>query len=406
MERGLLLRLAAAALIAIFVWGCQGTSSAPTLPPVTPPPVPLQLELLTVATGFASPVDLQQPSDGTPRLFVVEQAGRIRIVQNGTLLATPYLDITSKVESGGEEGLLGLVFHPRFSQNGRFFVHYTRRVAGVIQHVIAEYAQSSANPNLASTTERIILIVPKTPTNQSNHNADQMAFGSDGMFYAGFGDGGGGGDTDNNAQNPNTLLGKLIRLDVDTTPPAGQSYVVPPDNPFLSRPAPANTIWADGLRNPWRFSFDFGVSPVRLILADVGQGAWEEVDIVTRGGNYGWRIMEGTHCFNPASGCSTTGLTLPIFEYSHAQGDDSVTGGYVYRGTRIPQLAGTYVFGDFISGRIWGLAQDAQGVWVRSDLLQLGINTVSSFGRDQAGELYVLNYGTGSVLRFHQVGTP
>jgi glucose/arabinose dehydrogenase len=406
LARGLLLRLAASILIGVFVSGCSGTSTAPVTPPPAPPPAPLQLELLTVATGLSSPVDLQQPSDGTPRLFVVEQAGRIRIIQNGTLLATPYLDIVSKVESGGEEGLLGLVFHPRFSQNGRFFVHYTRLVAGVIQHVISEFAQSSANPNLAASTERIMLIVPKTPTNQSNHNAGQMAFGSDGMFYAGFGDGGGGGDVDNNAQNPNTLLGKLIRIDVDATPPAGQAYVVPSDNPFLTRPALANTIWADGLRNPWRFSFDFGTSPARLFLADVGQGAWEEVDLITRGGNYGWRILEGTHCFNPANNCPTAGLTLPIFEYSHAQGDDSVTGGYVYRGTRIPQLAGTYVFGDFISGRIWGLAQDTQGVWVRSDLLQLGVNTVSSFGRDQAGELYILNYGTGSVLRFHQVGAP
>ena len=363
------MRALAALVFSLMLAGCPGTGSAPGNPPPPPLPGPLQAELVTVASGFVSPLDLQQPADNSGRLFVVEQAGRIRIIQSGAVLATPYLDITAKVESGGEEGLLGLVFHPRFSQTRRFFVHYTRRVSGTIQHVISEFQQSAGNANVADTAERVILMVPKTPTNATNHNGGQLAFGPDTYLYIGFGDGGGAGDQDNNAQNPNLLLGKLIRIDIDTTPPAGQTYVVQPDNPFRTRPSPADTIWADGFRNPWRFSFDTGVTPARLLVADVGQDAWEEIDIVVRGGNYGWRVMEGTHCFNPSSGCVTTGLQMPIFEYSHAASDDSITGGFVYRGTRSPQAVGTYLFGDFISGRVWGLQQDAQGAWQRTELL-------------------------------------
>jgi glucose/arabinose dehydrogenase len=367
----------------------------------------LQLELVQVAAGLASPTDLQQPNDSTGRLFVVEQAGRIRIIQSGTVLATPFLNVSGipGFESGGEKGLLGLAFHPNYRQNGRFFVHYNRRVGGVLQGVISEFHTSPGNPNVADPAETVVLVVPKTPTNADNHNGGTLAFGPDGFLYAGFGDGGGAGDVDNNAQNPNLLLGKLVRLDIDSPPPPGQHYVAPANNPFLNRPPPADTIWVDGLRNPWRFSFDRGGgASARLFAGDVGQSAREEVDIITRGGNYGWNIMEGTLCFNPPSGCNQAGLILPIHDYGRADGG-TVIGGYVYRGTSIPQLAGSYVFGDFLSGKIWALTEAQPNNWQRTDLLSTGFS-ISSFGQDQAGELYVLNYGGGSVLRIRRVGTP
>ena len=279
-------------------------------------------------------------------------------------------------------------------------------MAGVLQNVIARYFVSG-NPNVADVnSEFLVLIVPKTPTNQDNHNGGQVVFGPDGFLYAGFGDGGGVGDADNNAQNPASLLGKLVRMDVDSTPATGQTFVVPAGNPFAgTRAFPFSAIWADGLRNPWRFSFDLGSSTARLFLADVGQDSFEEVDLIIGGNNYGWHIREGMHCFSPLTGCPTAGLTDPIFEYDHSRLDEAITGGFVYRGTRIPQLVGTYVFGDFISGRIWGITQNAQGVWVRTDLLSLGANSVSSFGQDQQSEIYVVDL-RGTVSHLHQVGTP
>jgi glucose/arabinose dehydrogenase len=368
----------------------------------------VQLEVAQIASGLTNPVDLQQPNDGSGRFFIVEQGGRIRIIQNGAVLMTAFLDISGipGFESGGEKGLLSLAFHPNYQLNRRFFVHYNRRVAGVLQGVLSEFTTSTGNPNVADAAEKVILVVPKTPTNADNHNGGTLVFGPDGFLYAGFGDGGGGGDVDNNAQNPDLLLGKLVRLDVDSAPPPGQNYVVPSTNPVRNRPAPADTIWMDGLRNPWRFSFERGGSNARMFLADVGQDRIEEVDIITGGNNYGWHIMEGSQCFNPPSTCPTAGLTLPTFEYDHSQGDESITGGFVYRGTRIPQLVGTYVFGDFISGRVWGLSQDAQGMWQRRDLFRLPAFGLSSFGQAQDGELYVVDYSSGTISRIRQVGTP
>jgi len=381
----------AALVLALLSFSC-GSSETGITTPAPPPEEPLRLEFEQVATGLANPVDLQEPPDGSGRLFVVEQPGTIRIIQSGALVSTPFLDITSRVASGGEMGLLGLAFHPDFAQNRRFFVDYTSTAGGTRHTVIAEYLESAADPNLAEPTENIILAVDQP---FANHNGGQIAFGPDGFLYVALGDGGSGGDPLGNGQNLSTLLGKLLRIDVDSA----ASYAAPADNPFVGLTG-ADEIWAYGLRNPWRFSFDRSTG--RLFLADVGQGDFEEVDIITRGGNYGWSIMEGNHCYPPPSAtCDMTGLILPIAEYGHDEGG-SVTGGFVYRGPLITRLRGTYVFGDFISGNLWGLSEESPGVWSRSLLLATGLN-ISSFGQDGAGELYVLDYN-GTVYRLRTAG--
>jgi glucose/arabinose dehydrogenase len=347
--------------------------------------------LQPVAGGFSSPLGLEQPNDGTGRLFIVQQGGAISIIQNGQSLPAPFLDISAKITTGGEMGLLGLAFHPAFQSNRRFFVHYIRTSAGQIQTVIAEYLASAANANLADpASERILLTVNQTG-NFTNHKAGQMAFGPDGFLYFGLGDGG-GGNPGNNGQNTFTLLGKMIRIDVNSLGP-GLQYGIPPDNPFVSGGG-LPEIWAYGFRNPWRFSFDFATG--RQFVADVGESSFEEIDIVTRGGNFGWNTMEGMHCFNPPAGCNQSGLALPIVEYSHAEGN-SVIGGFVYHGQSIPSLRGTYIFADFGVGTIWGLSESPANTWTRTVLLKTGRN-ISSFGQDQAGELYVVDFA-GSVLK-------
>ncbi|MBZ5521349.1 MAG: PQQ-dependent sugar dehydrogenase [Acidobacteriia bacterium] len=346
MERPWLSRALRAAIggLLLLISGCGG-GNAPA-PSSTPVRVTLQL----MATGFVTPLDLEQPNDGSGRLFIVEQGGLIRILQNGQTLPTPFLDISAKITTGGEMGLLGMTFHPAFSANRRFFVNYVRTSAGQIQSVIAEYLASAANANLADpASERILLTVNQTG-NFTNHKAGQLAFGPDGFLYFGLGDGGSGGDPNGNGQNTSTLLGKMMRIDVDSLSP-GLQYGIPPDNPFVGGGG-LPEIWAFGFRNPWRFSFDRATG--RQFVADVGQDSFEEIDLVTRGGNYGWNIMEGLHCFNPPSGCNQSGLTLPIAEYSHAEGA-AVIGGFVYHGQSLTALRGTYVFGDFGSGTIWGL---------------------------------------------------
>ncbi len=387
----------------LVVWGCSAGTGGNTII-INPPPQAAQLELVTVATNFMTPLDLQQPNDGSGRLFVVEQGGRIRVIDSGgNVLAVPFLDLgpngVNRVVSGGEEGLLGLAFHPTYSQNGCFYVNYTTtRFTGSLQTVIAEYHALPASSNVASTIETVLFTV-----NQpfANHNGGGLAFGPDGFLYIGLGDGGGAGDPQLNGQNINTRLGKLLRIAVS----CNDTFSVPADNPFVAQPSPTNEIWALGLRNPFRFSFDRLNG--RLFVGDVGQDRFEEVDIIQKGKNYGWNVMEGNQCFSPPSGCNMTGLELPIFTYDHSQGDDAVIGGYVYRGARISSLVGTYVFGDFISGRIWGLTQDAQGNWSRTpQLLSTAANDISSFGQDQAGEIYVVRYSSGVIARIHQVGTP
>lgn len=397
--------LAAVLSLALVISGCgSGTSSSPP-----PPPASLQLELVQVASGFSSPLDIQQPADSSGRLFVVQQGGRIRIIQNGNVLATPFLDLSvipGFIESGGEKGLLGLAFHPNYAVNGRFFVNYTtRRLTGNLQTVIAEYQAVPPSSNTALATETILLTYTQP---FDNHNGGGLAFGPDGFFYIASGDGGNGGDPQCNGQNLNTLLGKLLRIDVDSAPSPGLAYAIPPSNPFVGQSGKRGEIWAYGLRNPFRFSFDR--LDGRLFIGDVGQDRFEEVDLVmtpaTQGGrNFGWNIMEGNQPFSNA--CTQVGtLTAPIFAYDRSQGDETVIGGYVYHGVNIPALRGAYVFGDFISGRIWTLTQDAAGTWTRTQYLSVGGNSTASFGQDQAGELYVNNLSTGTVSRIRQVGGP
>jgi glucose/arabinose dehydrogenase len=388
MQLGRWFLVSTALLLLLPLTACGNGSSTP---PPPPPPGPPNLSLTTVVTGLNSPVDLQLPNDNSGRLFVVEQPGTIRIIDNGALLPASFLDIQSKVTSGGEMGLLGLAFHPSYSQNGRFFVNYDRTVAGQIQTVIAEYLASVGDPNLADPTSERILLTVDQPF--ENHKGGQLAFGPDGFLYIGLGDGGSGGDPFGNGQSLQTLLGKMLRIDVDNMDP-GLQYAIPPDNPFVGNPSASGEIWAYGLRNPWRFSFERGAT--RLFCADVGQDAYEEVDLLQQGGNFGWNIMEGMHCFNPPSGCNMSGLILPIAEYDHSEGE-AVIGGYVYKGSAIPSLPGTYILGDYISGKIWGLTEGPPGMWTRSELLSTG-RSISSFGQDAAGELYVVDY-SGSVLK-------
>jgi glucose/arabinose dehydrogenase len=368
---------------------CGGGSATTT---IAPPPPANSITLTPVVSGLSSPVDLQATDDGTGRLFVVEQAGTIRILQAGALLTTPFLDIRTRVNFSGEMGLLGAVFHPAFAQNQRFYVNYVRLLAtGQIQSVIAEYRVSAANANQADPASERILLTVNQPF--ANHKAGQLAFGPDKFLYIGLGDGGSGGDPLGNAQNLQTLLGKMLRIDVDRTTGA-LPYAIPADNPFVAGGG-LPEIWAYGLRNPFRFSFDTATG--KLFVGDPGQQLFEEVDIVQKGGNFGWNVMEGLHCFNPATGCNMTGLTLPIAEYGRSEGI-AVIGGYVYHGPAIPTLAGSYVFGDFGSGNIWRLTQDNSGAWQRVLLLSSGRN-ISSFGLDSAGELYLVDYGGGAILK-------
>jgi len=343
---------------------------------------PIALEPVVTA-GLRQPLFVTHAGDGSERLFVLEQRGAIRIVQNGALLGEPFLDITLKVRAGGEQGLLGLAFHPAYQSNGRYFVNYTRVPDGAT--VVAEYTVSQ-NPNVSATRERVLLVVPQP---YANHNGGMVAFGPDGFLYVALGDGGAGGDPRNRAQNRQELLGKILRIDVTRTG-GSLPYAIPPDNPFVAgggRPE----IFAYGLRNPWRFSFDRRTG--ELWAADVGQHNWEEIDIVRRGGNYGWRIMEGNHCFSPPQGCPTDGLIPPVAEYATGKdGRCSITGGYVYRGARVPSLVGSYVHGDYCSGEIFGLHGGRSRTLLASRL------RISSFGEDEAGELYVVGLG-GTVHR-------
>jgi len=349
------------------------------------------LALNLVVSGLSSPLDLESPDDGSGRLFVVEQGGRIKIIQNGAVLSPPFLDISSKITTGGEMGLLGVTFHPNFSASRKFYVNYVRTQAGQIQSVIAEYSVASASSNQSdASTERILLTVNQVG-NFTNHKAGELAFGSDGFLYFGLGDGGSGGDPNGNGQNKQTLLGKMMRIDVDH-PSGGLQYGIPSDNPFVSGGG-LPEIYAYGFRNPWRFSFDR--SSNRLFVADVGQGSFEEVDIVQKGGNYGWNTMEGNHCFNPATGCNMNGLALPIAEYDHSVGI-AVIGGYVYHGTSIANLQGTYVFGD-LNGKVFGLQETSPNNWTRT-LLATTSTTLSSFGQDQSGDLYVVDL-SGSIFK-------
>jgi glucose/arabinose dehydrogenase len=359
-----------------------------------------------VASLFSAPLDIQQPDDNSNRLFVVEQGGQIQIIQsNGTRAASAFLDVTGRsgFTSGGETGLLGLAFHPNYQNNRRFYVNYTRNSGAQLQSVIAEFTASSSNANFADPTTENILFTVDQPF--SNHKGGGLTFGKDGFLYIGLGDGGSSGDPLGNGQNTNTLLGKILRIDVDSAHSSGLNYAIPPSNPFVGHGG-RGEIWLYGLRNPFRFSFDSVTGD--LWIGDVGQDNFEEVDHLTSaqsGANLGWNIMEGTHCFSPPTGCPMAGLTLPVFDYDHSQGDDTIIGGHVYRGSKMPSLVGAYVFGDFISGRMWTLTQSGS-MFTRTSLFTVAANDVAAIGQDQLGELYVARYSSGVVSRIHQVGQP
>lgn len=345
------------------------------------------VELAPVLSGLSSPVLATHAGDGSRRLFVVEQVGRIRVLQPGATVPTTFLDISTRLLSGGERGLLGLAFHPQYAANGRFFVFYTRSGDGAL--TIAEY-RASADPNVAGTAETVLLTIPHP--GQSNHNGGMLAFGPDGFLYIGTGDGGSGNDPPNNAQNIEVLLGKILRIDVDHPDTvAGTPYSSPADNPFVGR-AGRDEIFSLGWRNPWRFSFD------RLTgqgwVADVGQSAREEVNSpLVKGGNHGWRVYEGTQCtgLDPVL-CVPANYLAPVFEYAHASGRCSITGGYVYRGSQGALPPGTYVFADYCTGEIFTWNGATQTL-----LLDTALN-VSGFGEDEAGEIYVVGLG-GTVSR-------
>jgi glucose/arabinose dehydrogenase len=369
---------AGALLLSLLLCGPAG--AAETLGRVTE----LKVEFVpVVAKGLQSPLYLTHADDGSGQLFVVEQPGTIRVIVQGVLQDQPFLDITNHVLSGGERGLLGLAFHPNHRKNGRFFVNYTRRDDGAT--VLAEYRRQGLGLQ-ARTEERTLMVVPQP---YANHNGGMVEFGPDGLLYIGRGDGGAGGDPQNRAQNPSELLGKILRIDVDGPPP----YAIPSDNPF-ARAGGRPEIFASGVRNPWRFSFDRETGA--LWLADVGQNKWEEIDLVTRGGNYGWRLMEGSHCFLPEQDCQVVGLILPVAEYGHDQGRCSVIGGYVYRGHNLPALQGSYLFGDYCSGELFAVRVE-NGVARSSEprVLRKSGMRISSFGEDEAGEVYVVDHRGG-----------
>jgi glucose/arabinose dehydrogenase len=337
-----------------------------------------------IVSGLQQPLDLEAAGGDRERLYVVQQGGRILVVRNGQLQGPPFLDISDRIAAGGERGLLGLAFHPRFATTRRFFVNYTD--PGGDTHV-SEFRAPTAD-QADSGSERVLLTV-RQPF--ANHNGGGLAFDLDGRLYIGLGDGGSGGDPLGNAQNVAVLLGKMLRIDVD----AGEPYTIPSDNPFRTTAGARPEIWALGLRNPFRFAFDRASGD--LYVGDVGQGSREEVDIgiaARRGGeNYGWNVMEGVDCYLPRSGCDRTGLTLPVYDYGHDVGC-SVIGGPVYRGCRMPALAGSYFFGDLCSGFVRSFRYVSGQVTELREWSGLGaIRSISSFGVDADGEIYVVDYG-------------
>lgn len=339
---------------------------------------------VVVATGFDQPLQITHAGDGNNRLFVVEKSGKIRMIQNNVVLPEVFLNLSEQVSSGSEQGLLGIAFPPDFHDKKIFYVNYTDKT-GVGNTVIARYSLSQANINLADPDSGVKVLSIAQPF--ANHNGGQLAFGPDGLLYIGTGDGGGTGDPSNNAQNTNSLLGKILRVDVNSAAP----YTIPSGNPFN------NEIYAWGLRNPWRFSFDRSAGD--LYIADVGQDELEEINHMSvnqTGANFGWKIMEGSKCFRTET-CNQENLILPITEYNHSAGDCSVTGGYVYRGSEFPALQGVYLYSDFCSGKIRGL-KNINGQFVQQDIIDTPFK-ISSFGEDEAGNIYFADFDSGAIYK-------
>jgi len=347
------------------------------------------LERVFPKLDFQHLTNLVQPDDGQSHIFVTEQPGQIHVFPDDqeTTHTEIFLDIQDRVsKSSNEEGLLGIAFDTKYSTSGLFYVYYS--ASPPRRSVLSRFSVNESDPNTADLSSETIILEISQP--YKNHNGGQIAFGPDGYLYIGLGDGGSSGDPMGNAQNVSTLLGTILRIDVSDVS-ENKSYDIPLDNPFVGIDGAREEIWAYGLRNPWRFSFD--ATTGLLWTGDVGQRKWEEIDIVERGLNYGWNTMEGGHCFSPTNKCDTTNLGLPVAEYDHSEGC-SITGGYVYRGGEIPWLLGTYVYGDYCSGKIWGLRYDGDSVIEHSMLLDSKLS-ITSFGQDLDGKLYVLSRNSG-----------
>jgi len=372
---------------------CGNSTDSDNGDPPPPDPGDYQVQEAFPELSFTNPVDLQHPGDGTDRLFVVEQQGNIYVFENDASVSdkTLFLDITNRVDNtGNEEGLLGLAFHPNYENNGYFYVNYTANNPD--RTIISRFEVSANNADQADAASETVILTYEQPF--SNHNGGQIAFGPDGYLYIASGDGGSGGDPQGNGQNRATLLGNILRIDVDNTS-GNNNYAIPPDNPFVNNnQGYREEIFAYGLRNPWRFSFDPATG--RLFTGDVGQADLEEIDIIQSGGNYGWNIMEGTQCF-VNDNCDTSGLILPIWEYGHSQGNASITGGFVYRGPTLNNLTGLYIYADFASGRIWALDISDIDNPENTELLDTDL-LISSFGVDDENELYICAFD-GKIYR-------
>ncbi len=403
MPRAIVALLGTFALVAALgPTGATGSAAPADAPAAAPVPASVApaaapaVKLALAVSGLSSPVLVTNAADGSDRLFVVEQGGRIRVIRNGVLLPTPFLDIHTKVSHGAEQGLLGLAFHPDFKHNGKFYIDFTKADGAT---AIDEYHVSSDPDRANAATAHRILTIGQP---YANHNGGGIAFGKDGYLYIGMGDGGGAGDPGNRARNINSLLGKMLRIDINGKS-GGRQYRIPASNPYVGRPG-RDEIWSIGLRNPWRWSFDRVKGD--LWIGDVGQSRYEEIDRASvtqakklgRGADYGWRVVEGLKCYKPSSGCSTGGKAKPLVVYSHKQGC-SVVGGYVYRGSAIPALAARYVFGDFCSGSIWSIPRTAAAPATKV-LLKSTSLSISSFGEDEHGELYVVDLAGGAIYRF------
>ncbi len=371
---------------------CSNEDSKAPIPPIAFEPV---------ADGLQHPTHIANAGDGSGRLFVVEQQGTIRILQNGKLLPQPFLDIRDRVQdSSGEKGLFSIAFHPRYRDNGLFYLDYTSPIGGLHSRISRFHRRDRDH---ADATSETILLKINQP--YSNHNGGQLAFGPDRYLYIGMGDGGGANDPHGHAQNPASLLGKLLRIDVDRAQ-APSPYAIPKDNPGTGKSGARAEIWATGLRNPWRFAFD--ALNGRLFLADVGQDQTEEIDVIEKGGNYGWNVMEGDICTPGVNlHCKAADFKAPILVYRHPEGF-SITGGFVYRGPGISAMCGVYLYADYVSRRVWGLRYNGIAVTVTKELVSptlpgkigvAGLPAISSFGEDEHYELYVADHVGGRILR-------
>ncbi|MGI9553187.1 MAG: PQQ-dependent sugar dehydrogenase [Aurantibacter sp.] len=386
-------------LVSFLIFSCSSESSSPVENnnemegPADPES--MNEEEVTIALvnafpnlSFSQPLDLQAPNNGSNKVYVAEKGGVIKVFDNesSTTETETFLDL-GNISTTSEQGLLGFTFHPSFEMNGHFFVYYTPNTN---VSFISRFTVSQANPNLADANSELVILEISQP--QTNHNGGQIAFGPDGYLYIAVGDGGGAGDPNRNSQNRANLLGNILRIDIDNTQ-EGLNYAIPADNPYVNEPNFRSEIYAYGLRNPWRMSFDTQTG--KLWTADVGQNKIEEIDLVESGKNYGWNLFEGLDCFS--GDCNSTNLAAPIFEYTQDNGDRSITGGYVYRGAENASIQGKYVYGDFVSGRIWALNEDGSG----NRLVVASGLSISSFGTDDDQELYVCAFD-GSIYKFQE----